>query len=165
MENRVKNQRAPRFDREWKELISLLPPERRELMTQAIKSYQIDGLIPSDLQGAELMAFSLIKKTVDRRRRQREAARRRKAASLTALKSETAVEPPSRRDVAVDSRKATTPSQSVSVEEPMSPKTDAGAHVGHAPSHRSPKAGLLKAREAHVRARRITTERHRRKQS
>ena len=161
MENRVKkNQRAPRFDREWKELISLLPPERRELMTQAIKSYQIDGLIPSDLQGAELMAFSLIKKTVDRRRRQWEAARRRKAAPLTAGKKDAPEESTSGPDATVDSRKASAPSQSVPVEEPMTANVDAVTHIGHMPSRRNPKAGLLKAREAYVRARRAN-EHHR----
>lgn len=72
--------RAPRFDREWRVLIDFLPAERRAVMTEAIRAYQIDGTEPSGLQGAELMAFRLIKKVVDRRRRQREAYRRRRGA-------------------------------------------------------------------------------------
>ena len=72
--------RSPRFDREWRVLIDFLPAERRAVMTEAIRAYQIDGTEPSGLQGAELMAFRLIKKVVDRRRRQREAYRRRRGA-------------------------------------------------------------------------------------
>jgi len=74
--------RAPRFDREWKELIELLPEHRRAVMEHAIREYQLSGSEPSGLEGAEVMAFMLIRKIVDRRARQRNA-RLRRMQSLT----------------------------------------------------------------------------------
>lgn len=65
--------RAPRFDREWKEMIDLLPESRRSVMEQAIRDYQLTGIEPDGLDGAEMMAFLLIKKIVDRRAKQRNA--------------------------------------------------------------------------------------------
>ncbi len=65
--------RAPRFDREWKDLINLLPESRRMIMERAIRDYQLTGIEPRGLDGAEMMAFMLIKKTVDRRAKQRNA--------------------------------------------------------------------------------------------
>ncbi len=73
--------RTPRFDREWKEMIALLPENRQSAMEQAIRTYQKSGKEPEGLDGAEMMAFCLIKKIVDRRQRRREAARSRKSAS------------------------------------------------------------------------------------
>ena len=70
--------RRPRFDSEWHEMINLLPSHRRAAMEEAIRRYQIDAVRPSGLDGAELMAFLLIKKIVDKRARQREARRLRK---------------------------------------------------------------------------------------
>lgn len=60
-------------------------------MERAIRLYQTDGIEPSGLDGAEMMAFLLIKKIIDRRRRQREARLRKKASSEapTAPKPET----------------------------------------------------------------------------
>ncbi len=69
--------RTPRFDREWKEIIALLPEQRQSLMEQAIRDYQLTGVEPNHLDGAEMMAFLLIKKIVDRRARLREVRRRR----------------------------------------------------------------------------------------
>ncbi|MCM1504709.1 MAG: DUF6291 domain-containing protein [Muribaculum sp.] len=73
--------RAPRFDREWKEMITLLPPQRQQVMEQAIRDYQLTGRQPDGLDGTEMMAFLLIKKIVDRRARQRQARRDRKTAT------------------------------------------------------------------------------------
>ena len=60
-------------------------------MESAIRLYQTDGIEPSGLDGAEMMAFLLIKKIIDRRRRQREARLRKKASAEapTAPKPET----------------------------------------------------------------------------
>ncbi len=65
--------RAPRFDREWKEMLELLPEHRQSLMEQAIREYQLTGNVPENLDGTEMMAFLLIKKIVDRRAKQRRA--------------------------------------------------------------------------------------------
>ena len=70
--------RGPRFDREWMEMIGLLPEDRRGAMEDAIRAYQADGTEPTELDGAEMMAFLLIKKIVDRRKRMRDARLRRK---------------------------------------------------------------------------------------
>ncbi|MCM1505197.1 MAG: DUF6291 domain-containing protein [Muribaculum sp.] len=72
--------RKPRFDREWKEMISMLPEHRQASMEAAIRAYQMSGTMPSKLDGAEMMAFLLIKKIVDRRAKQR-ASRIRKRTS------------------------------------------------------------------------------------
>ncbi len=69
--------RTPRFDREWKEMIALLPESRQPIVENAIRQYQLTGDEPSGLKGAEMMAFLLIKKIVDRRYKQREARRRK----------------------------------------------------------------------------------------
>lgn len=73
-----RSSRGPRFDREWMEIIGLLPEERRGVMEDAIRAYQADGTEPVGLDGAEMMAFLLIKKIVDRRKRMRDARLRRK---------------------------------------------------------------------------------------
>lgn len=70
--------RAPRFDREWKEMISLLPQGRRDAFENSIREYQLNGTLPQCLDGAEMMAFLLIKKIVDRRARMRQARLRKK---------------------------------------------------------------------------------------
>lgn len=75
-------QYTPRFDKEWKEMIALLPAHRQAEMEMAIRQYQADGTEPTELEGAEAMAFMLIRKIVDRRKRQRDA-RRRKQGSAT----------------------------------------------------------------------------------
>ncbi|MCM1504150.1 MAG: DUF6291 domain-containing protein [Muribaculum sp.] len=75
--------RTPRFDREWKEMIDLLPQSRRAVLERAIRVYQVSGVLPTDLNGAEMMAFLLIKKIVDRRAKQREARNRKKLAEAT----------------------------------------------------------------------------------
>ncbi len=79
--------RAPRFDREWKEMIALLPDNRQAILENAIREYQLKNIEPTDLEGAEIMAFILIKKIVDRRTRQR-AARLRKQQDVTLHNSE-----------------------------------------------------------------------------
>lgn len=71
----VRGVRRPRFDREWLTLIGLLPSERQDIVATAIREYQLSGVMPSGLDGAEMMAFMLIKKIVDRRARRREARR------------------------------------------------------------------------------------------
>lgn len=73
-----RSSRGPRFDREWMEMIGLLPEDRRGAMEDAIRAYQADGTEPTGLDGAEMMAFLLIKKIVDRRKRMRDARLRRK---------------------------------------------------------------------------------------
>ena len=70
--------RAPLFDREWTDMINLLPEHRRRTMESDIRTYQLTGTEPHDLEGAEMMAFLLIKKTVDRRYRLRLARQRKK---------------------------------------------------------------------------------------
>ena len=70
--------RKPRFDKEWTEMIALLPEERREILESAIRRYQLTGTEPEHLEGAEKMAFMLIKKIVNRRGRRREAQRLRR---------------------------------------------------------------------------------------
>lgn len=86
----AKASRLPRFDREWKEMIALLPSDRQKAMEEAIRQYQADATPPSGLDGAETMAFMLVKKIVDRRRRQREARLRRKQASMPSQNEPTA---------------------------------------------------------------------------
>lgn len=76
--------RAPRFDREWKEMIALLPEERQPVIERAIREYQYNGTMPTGLLGAEEMAFLLIKKIVDRRAKQRQARLLRRE-SITAI--------------------------------------------------------------------------------
>ncbi len=75
--------RAPRFDREWKEMIALLPENRQSVIELAIREYQLSGAEPSGLEGAEMMAFLLIKKIVDRRAKQRTARLRRSSSRTT----------------------------------------------------------------------------------
>ncbi|MCM1503744.1 MAG: DUF6291 domain-containing protein [Muribaculum sp.] len=77
--------RTPRFDREWKEMLSMLPADRRQIMEDSIRSYQMTGKNPEGLEGAEMMAFLLIKKIVDRRAKQRLARRRKKETSRAAM--------------------------------------------------------------------------------
>ncbi len=79
--------RAPRFDREWKEMIALLLEHRQTLMEKAIRDYQLHGTEPTGLEGAETMAFLLIKKIVDRRAKQRRARMRRHAPNNQAEKT------------------------------------------------------------------------------
>ena len=69
--NGTTKQRRPRFDREWTELIRLMPENRREIMERSIREYQLNGSEPEGLDGTEQMAFRLIKKIIDRRTRQR----------------------------------------------------------------------------------------------
>ncbi len=75
-----KNARTPRFDKEWHELLNLIPADRRDTMYDAIRNYQLSGTEPQHLNGAETMAFKLIKKIVDRRAKMREARQRRRIA-------------------------------------------------------------------------------------
>lgn len=75
--NGTTKQRRPRFDREWTELIRLMPENRREIMERSIREYQLNGSEPEGLDGTEQMAFRLIKKIIDRRTRQRIARQRR----------------------------------------------------------------------------------------
>ncbi len=85
-------ERRPRFDREWKEMIGLLPADRRQVVESAIRGYQSEGIMPEGLDGAEMMAFLLIKKIVDRRSRLREARRRKSAVPKPAVAVERPVE-------------------------------------------------------------------------
>ena len=85
--------RRPRFDNEWHEMINLLPSDRHAAMEEAIRRYQIDAVRPTGLDGAELMAFLLIKKIVDKRARQREARRRRQERAQAQLQSDSALAP------------------------------------------------------------------------
>lgn len=74
-------QYTPRFDKEWKEMIALLPAHRQTEMERAIRQYQADGTEPTELEGAEAMAFMLVRKIVDRRKRQRDARRRKQGSA------------------------------------------------------------------------------------
>ncbi|MCM1503978.1 MAG: DUF6291 domain-containing protein [Muribaculum sp.] len=80
--------RAPRFDREWKEMIALLPEHRQAILEQAIRDYQLSSAEPQCLEGAEAMAFLLIKKIVDRRAKQRIARVRRHATKEASAKAD-----------------------------------------------------------------------------
>lgn len=94
--NGTMKQRRPRFDREWTELIRLMPESRREIMELSIREYQLNGSEPEGLDGTEQMAFRLIKKIIDRRTRQRIARQRRanaKRHTADALPEATAAEP------------------------------------------------------------------------
>ncbi len=63
--------RAPRFDRQWTELINLLPDEDdRKLLTDAIVRYQLDATEPQ-LPPHLAVAFGFIRPTIDRRARAR----------------------------------------------------------------------------------------------
>ncbi len=69
--------RAPRFDRQWTELINLLPDENdRKLLTDAIVKYQLDATEP-DLPPHLAVAFGFIRPTIDRRARARMRRRER----------------------------------------------------------------------------------------
>ncbi len=80
--------RAPRFDREWKEMIAFLPEHRQTTMETAIKDYQLSGIMPEGLDGTEMMAFLLIKKIVDRRAKQRRARLSKKASENSVHETE-----------------------------------------------------------------------------
>ncbi len=59
--------RAPRFDRQWAELINLLPDKNdRKLLTDAIIKYQLDTTEPH-LPAHLAVAFGFIRPTIDRR--------------------------------------------------------------------------------------------------
>ncbi len=69
--------RAPRFDRQWTELINLLPDENeRKLLTDAIVRYQLDATEPQ-LPAHLAVAFGFIRPTIDRRARARMRRRER----------------------------------------------------------------------------------------
>ncbi len=69
--------RAPRFDRQWTELINLLPDEDdRKLLTDAIVKYQLDATEP-ELPPHLAVAFGFIRPTIDRRARARMRRRER----------------------------------------------------------------------------------------
>ncbi len=69
--------RAPRFDRQWTELINMLPDENeRKLLTDAIVKYQLDATEP-DLPTHLAVAFGFIRPTIDRRARARMRRRER----------------------------------------------------------------------------------------
>ncbi len=70
-------QRAPRFDRQWTELIDMLPDENeRKLLTDAIVRYQLDATEP-ELPPHLAVAFGFIRPTIDRRARARMRRRER----------------------------------------------------------------------------------------
>ncbi|MCM1503661.1 MAG: DUF6291 domain-containing protein [Muribaculum sp.] len=96
--------RAPRFDREWKEMIALLPENRQSVIENAIREYQLTGMAPTELEGAEMMAFMLIKKIVDRRKRQRDARLRRSDATVAASPSKAPMATPEPKTHPVISR-------------------------------------------------------------
>ncbi len=62
-------QRAPRFDRQWTELIDMLPDENeRKLLTDAIVKYQLDATEP-ELPLHLAVAFGFIRRARARMRR------------------------------------------------------------------------------------------------
>ncbi len=80
--------RAPRFDRQWTELINLLPDEDdRKLLTDAIVKYQLDATEPN-LPAHLAVAFGFIRPTIDRRararmRRREQMEKQRRAEKIT----------------------------------------------------------------------------------
>ena len=75
-------QRLPRFDRQWEDAISRLADlHDRELLTEAIRRYQLDGTEP-DLPAELAVAFEFLRPTIDRRARNR-ARRQAKAAQTS----------------------------------------------------------------------------------
>ncbi len=70
--------RPPRFDNQWTETITAhLAADDAELLTNAIRRYQLDGILP-DLPPMLMVAFGFLRPTIDRRSRAREKARERR---------------------------------------------------------------------------------------
>jgi len=68
-----------KFDSEWSLAISLLPEERQQLLTEAIKEYQANDTIPDCLDPASMMGFLMVKAVIDRRKRANMRARERRS--------------------------------------------------------------------------------------
>ena len=70
--------RPPRFDKQWTETITAhLAADDAELLTNAIRRYQLDGTLP-ELPPLLMVAFEFLRPTIDRRARAREKARERR---------------------------------------------------------------------------------------
>lgn len=140
---------TPRFDREWKEMIALLPKDRQSAMENAIRAYQVDGAEPAGLDGAEAMAFMLIKKIVDRRRRQRQIrlGKKNPAPTLTPTESEPHPDTKETREVQTFS---TTPQLHPDSQEPAPTRhTPAKAATARKPA--SPRRRAISAIDRHAR--------------
>lgn len=68
-----------KFDSEWSLAISLLPEERQQLLTEAIKEYQANDTIPDCLDPVSMMGFLMVKAVIDRRKRANMRARERRS--------------------------------------------------------------------------------------
>ncbi len=68
-----------KFDSEWSLAISLLPEERQQLLTEAIKEYQANDTIPDRLDPVSMMGFLMVKAVIDRRKRANMRARERRS--------------------------------------------------------------------------------------
>lgn len=134
VDKRVDRERKPRFDREWREMIELLPESRREVMYAAVREYQLYGTEPSGLDGAEMMAFMLIRKIVDRRKKRRDARKNKPRVNQSA---------PVERQEAADS-KAVDKNRCSEAEKPQSIRYDNKKNCGN------PLGGILKAREKYL---------------
>ena len=67
MKNTAATSRPPRFDKQWSETIAAnLLATDAELLTNAIRRYQLDGTLP-DLPPLLMVAFGFLRPTIDRR--------------------------------------------------------------------------------------------------
>ena len=147
VDKRVGGERLPRFDREWREMIELLPESRREVMYAAVREYQLYGAEPVGLEGAEMMAFMLIRKIVDRRKKRRDARKSKLRSNQSA---------PVERQEAADS-KAVDKDRCSEAEKSQSIRCgDNKKKCG------GPLGGILKAREKHLAGKERVNRRKRR---
>ncbi len=78
--------RTKKFNQEWAEAIALLPQNLQQSITEAIRSYQNDGIVPTGLHPVAQALFIVIKPTIDTRARrsayQKERRQRRNTSCI-----------------------------------------------------------------------------------
>ncbi len=87
--------RKRKFDSEWEQALSLLPPEDAAEARTIIEDYQQTGIMPSDLKPNVEMILLLVKPMIDRRRRASESSRRRRLLAKKNSDTETETSTPS----------------------------------------------------------------------
>lgn len=79
--------RTKKFNQEWAEAIALLPQNLQQSITEAIRSYQNDGILPTGLHPVAQALFIVIKPTIDIRTRrsayQKERRQRRNTSCVS----------------------------------------------------------------------------------
>ncbi len=90
LQNLKTMKRTKKFNQEWAEAIALLPSNLQESITEAIRSYQNDGIVPVGLHPLAQALFIVICPTIDARARrsayQKERRLRRNTSCLRPAK-------------------------------------------------------------------------------